>query len=260
MVRRTIDGLRGLVTGGSSGIGEALARELVAGGAKLLVVARRDERLRQLALSLAPSPGTIDVWAGDITDPSVRAAAVERAVSTLGGLDLLVNNAGSGAMGRFDEAAPERLRSIMELNFFAPAELIRVALPALRQGTRPMVVNVSSVLGHRGVPFCAEYCASKFAMQGLSESLRAELAPLGIDLLVASPARTDTEFFSSAVNPHETRWPLVRGLPAVVVSRRIVRAIRSGRHEVIPSTQGMALVWANRWFPGIVDRVLARSR
>ena len=260
MTRRTIDGMRGILTGGSSGIGEALARELVVGGAKLLIVARREDRLRQLADSLAPTNGKVEILAGDITEAAVRRSAVERAVSAFGGLDLLVNNAGSGAMGRFDAATPERLRQIMELNFFAPAELIRIALPSLQQGIHPLVVNISSVLGHRGVPFCSEYCASKFALQGLSESLRAELAPVGIDLLVASPARTDTEFFESAVNPHETRWPLVRGIPATTVSRRIVRAMRRGSHEVIPSSKGKALVWANRLFPGIVDRVLARSR
>jgi short-subunit dehydrogenase len=260
MARRAIEGLRGILTGASSGIGEALARELVAGGGRLLLVARREDRLRQLAESLSAAKGRAEIFVGDVTLPAVRTAAVERAVSLFGGLDLLVNNAGSGAMGRFDEATPERLRQIMEVNFFAPAELIRATLPALRQGANPLVVNVSSVLGHRGVPFCSEYCASKFAMQGLSESLRAELAAVGIDLLVASPARTDTEFFSSAINGHETRWPLVRGIPAATVARRIMRAIRSGRHEVIPSSKGKSLVWANRLFPGIVDRVLARSR
>ena len=92
-----------------------------------------------------------------------------------GGLDLLVNNAGIGAQGRFAEADPARLRQIMEVNFFAPAEMTRAALPLLKQGRRPMIVNIGSILGHRGIPGTSEYCASKFAVQGFSESLRAEL-------------------------------------------------------------------------------------
>ena len=138
--------------------------------------------------------------------------------------------------------------------------MIRAALPLLQTGNRPLVVNVSSILGHRGVPSCAEYCASKFALQGLSESLRAELAEFGIDLLVASPARTRTEFFERAMNAPEARWPLLRGIPAETVARRIIRAMRAGRHEVVPSASGKLLLWANRLFPWAVDRALATKR
>ncbi len=107
------------------------------------------------------------------------------------------------------------------------------------------------------MPSCSEYCASKFALQGLSESLRAELAELGIDLLVASPARTRTEFFERAINAPQVRWPLLRGIPAQTVARRIIRAMRAGRHEVVPSASGKLLWWANRLFPWAVDRALA---
>ncbi len=110
------------------------------------------------------------------------------------------------------------------------------------------------------MPSCSEYCASKFALQGLSESLRAELAEFGIDLLVVSPARTRTEFFEQAINAPEARWPLLRGIPAETVARRIVRAMRAGRHEVVPSASGKLLLWANRLFPWAVDRALAARR
>src|SRR5215510_722681 len=136
-MRRSIDACRGILTGASSGIGDVLARQLVGGGAKLVVVARREERLRALADALVGARGQIEVVAGDITDSAVRKCAVERAIERYGGLDLLVNNAGSGAMGRFDEAPRERLRQIMEVNFFAAAEMTRAALPALRTGRQP---------------------------------------------------------------------------------------------------------------------------
>jgi short-subunit dehydrogenase len=259
VARRTIQGLRGILTGASSGIGRALAVELVREGAQLVLVARRAERLEALAAELAAAPGRIEIVAGDITLAAVQQTAVARAKDAFGGLDLVINNAGIGAVGRFAEARPERLRQVMELNFFAAAELTRLAVPLLKQGQRPIVVNISSVLGHRGIPGYAEYCASKFALQGWSESLRAEFAQMGIDLLVVSPARTQTEFFESAVDAKPTRpWPGLRTMTSQDVARRIVKAVRRGKRELVISAGGKALVWVSRLLPGVVDRVLAR--
>jgi len=260
MARRRIEGCRGILTGASSGIGSALTEQLVGAGARVIIIGRRAERLDALAKSLADAPGQVVALAGDVTDAEVRQAAVDRALHEFGGLDLLVNNAGSGAMGRFDEAQPERLRDIMEVNFFAPAELIRAALPLLGKGNRPIIVNIDSVLAHRGVPGCAEYCASKFALRGLSESLRAEFVKQGVDLLCVSPSRTDTEFFQSVVNPQQTKWPSLRGLPAEKVARKIVSAIRRGRHQIVVSASGKLLVWSSRLFPRVLDFATARMR
>ena len=121
-----------------------------------------------------------------------------------------------------------------------------------------MIVNVSSVLGHRAIPFCAEYCASKFALQGLSESLRAEFAPLGIDVLVICPATTRTEFFDASIDAATLPLPKGRMAEPEVVARRTVTAIRRGLHEIVISPGGKALVWANRLVPRLIDRVLAR--
>jgi len=258
MARRSIEGCRGILTGASSGIGRALAVELVRQGARLVVVARRRERLDELAGLLADASGRVEVLAGDVTLSDVRQAAVDRAVSAFGGLDLLVNNAGGGAMGRFDLASTDRLRQVMELNFFVAAELIRTALPLLKAGRKPMVVNVGSILGHRGIPGCAEYCASKFALQGLSESLRAEFAPLGIELLVVSPARTQTEFFEQAIDAEKPPWSRIRGVSPEVVARRTVKAILRGRHEIVIGPSGKLVVWMNRLVPRVMDGILAR--
>ncbi len=93
-----------------------------------------------------------------------------------GQVDLLVNNAGVGAIGPFADASADRMRSVMEVNFFAPVELTRSLLPSLRRGRASVICNISSVLGHRAVPNKSEYCASKFALHGWSDALRAELA------------------------------------------------------------------------------------
>src|SRR5207237_2412010 len=119
---------------------------------------------------------------------------VEAAQRCFGGLDVLINNAGIGATGHFVEAVPERLRTIFEVNFFALAEITRLFIPVLKQGTKPAIVNISSIVARRGIPGRSEYSASKFAVQGLSEALRAELYKDGIDVLIVNPGLTQTNF------------------------------------------------------------------
>ena len=108
----------------------------------------------------------------------------------LGGLDVLINNAGVASFGHFAECTEVILRQVMEVNFFAPAELIRLAVPVLTRGRQPAVVNVASMCGRRGIPAWAEYSASKFALCGLSEALRAELVRFDVDVLLVLPGVT----------------------------------------------------------------------
>ncbi len=259
MPRREIRGSRAIVTGASSGIGRALALELARQGADLVVTARREDRLRELAAEAAALGARVEAVHGDITDPAARRAVVDAAQSRFGGLDILVNNAGVGAMGRFEEADAQRLRRIMEVNFFALAEMTRLALPALKQGRSSIVVNVSSILGHRGVPHSSEYCASKFAVQGFSESLRAELAAYPIDVLVVSPGTTQTEFFDRVLeNTSEPKWPQHGAVTPEHVARVVVQAMRRGKHEVVPFFWGKVLCLLNRLAPWMMDRVMAR--
>ena len=259
MSKRQIRGCRAIVTGASSGIGRAVSRELARQGAFLVLFARREDRLQQLREEIQQGGGRAEVVAGDVTDPEARKRAVDTARACFGGLDVLVNNAGIGALGLFEDSDPQRLRTVMEVNFFALAEMTRLALPLLMQGRDPILVNVSSILGHRGVPHNSEYCASKFAVQGFSEALRAELTRHRIDLLVVSPGTTETEFFDRVIaRTGEPQWPAHGSVSAQYVARKIVRAIHLGRHEVIPFGLGKVLCLLNRLAPGFVDRVMAR--
>lgn len=254
MTRRDLRGQRALITGASGGIGEALARELAANGVHLALFAPRAERLEALALELAPLAGAVACIAGDVTKPDDRRRALEVCQGQLGGLDLLVNNAGVGALGRFDEAVPERLRTVMEVNFFAAAELTRAALPLLKRGRQPLVVNIGSILGWRSIPNYTEYCASKFALRGFSEALRGELARDGVGLLHVAPGRTQTEFFENVVE-RKAPLPLAgsQGLSASSVAQAIVRAMIRGQTELVTGAGGRWLLRANRWFPRITD-------
>ncbi len=259
MARRTLDGSRAIVTGASSGIGRELVRQLAAAGGRVVAVARRAERLRALAEETASARGEIATVAGDVTEPETRRRAAETAGSRFGGLDILVNNAGIGAQGLFEEADAGRVRRVMEVNFFAPVEMTRLALPLLRQGSAPMIVNVSSILGRRGVPHNSEYCASKFALHGFSESLRAELCRHGIDLLVVSPGTTETEFFDSVIEKTGApAWPEHRPVSAAEVARKTILAMRRGKHEIVPYLWGKVLLGLNRLSPALVDRLMTR--
>jgi short-subunit dehydrogenase len=259
MAHRNLTDRRALITGASSGIGRALAIELARRGVDLVLFARREERLAEVAKEVASLGRRAVTVAGDVTDAAARHRALEVARTELGGLDLLINNAGVAAHGRFAESSPERIRPIMEVNFFAPVELIREAIPLLQNGVQPMIVNIGSILGERASPHKSEYSASKFALHGFSEALRPELARLGIDVLVVAAGPTETEHFDVLLEGSaDLPWGNPRRQPADVAARAIVRAIEKGRREVVTGWRGKLLVWANRWFPGIVDRAMQR--
>ncbi|MGB7329333.1 MAG: SDR family NAD(P)-dependent oxidoreductase [Rubripirellula sp.] len=245
-----------IVTGASSGIGRCLCELLSDRGANVIAVARRADRLA--TLSNRPTAGRIIPLVGDVTDDQSRQTIIDTAVQIRDGeIDLLVNNAGIGGIGPFADASPDRLRQIMEVNFFAPVELTRLALPHLGHGRAAVVCNISSVLGHRAVANKSEYCASKFAIHGFSDSLRAELAPQDIQVTLVSPSTTDSEFFDSLVHTdaNQTSASIGSWTPDRV-ARATLAAIKSRRSEVILSVGGKALVYADRISPPIMNAIL----
>jgi short-subunit dehydrogenase len=224
-----------------------------------VAVARRADRLGQLK-SLHPAR-CVPV-AGDITDPAVHQQVVQAvAAAGDGRLDLLVNNAGVGAIGPFAQASPERLRRVMEVNFFAPVELTRALLPQLLRGRAPVICNICSVLGHRAVANKSEYCASKFALHGWSDALRTELYPAGIQVTLVSPSTTASDFFDSLIDTADgQRSASLGSCSPQRVARAALAAIRARRSEVICSLPGKALVYADRLCPPIVNAVLRQRR
>jgi short-subunit dehydrogenase len=222
-------------------------------------VARSEDLLRELATEAKAAGGIVEAVHADITSPEDRQRMVEAALSHFGGLDVLVNNAGIGATGHFADCGPERLRAIMEVNFFALTETTRVFLPQLRRGNRPAIVNISSIAGKRGIPARSEYSASKFAVQGFSEALRAEMARFGIDVLVVCPGLTQTNFSKNMLE-QKARLQLdhMRGMTAEAVAEATLRAIERGKNEVCLTLQGRLIALVNRFFPRLADRIAAR--
>lgn len=256
---RHIEGARTLITGASQGIGRALALEAARQGANVLATARNAQLLRELADESRSAGHPIEILEADVTSPADRQAMLETAKNRLGGLDLLINNAGIGATGHFAEATEERLRQIFEVNFFGLAELTRLSVPLLKHGRLPAVVNISSIVGKRGLPGRSEYSASKFAVQGLSEALRGELAIHGIDVIVINPGLTQTNFPSNMLE-RKSRLQVdhMRGMTSEQVACATLKAIARGKNEVTFTAKGRLLVLMSRFFPRLVDRIATR--
>ena len=262
MPRRDLTCARVLITGASGGIGAALALALARRRARLVLLARSGDRLAAVAES-AKDAGAVEVHAvaGDVTDSTDRAAALA-AAETLGGLDVLINNAGVGAIGSFRETPAEAFRQVLEVNLAAPIDLIREALPLLTgaapRASRPLIVQIGSILAHYAIPNYTAYCASKFGLRGFSRALRPELASAGVDLLEVDPGPTasdfhrNTAFASTAPSGGQGR------VSADAVADAAVRAMQRGARRIVPSTTGRLALLANRWFPWAVDWAVGR--
>ncbi|MDR0337622.1 MAG: SDR family NAD(P)-dependent oxidoreductase [Planctomycetaceae bacterium] len=261
-MKRLLKNSRILLTGASSGIGAALAFTLAKEGANLVLLARREDRLREIAEQLQNQYGHSQKFvtvSGDITDLAIRQCVVQTALEQLGGLDILINNAGVGATALVESTTEETLRRIFEVNFFALVELTQRALPFLKLGNQPMVVNLSSIVGLRGVPHYGVYGAAKFAVSGISEAMRAEFSRYGIDVLLVCPGTTQTEFFDVLYQSSSAPdMPIHHAVTAEYVAIRIVRAMKKGKHKIIPYFQAIILDYLNRFAPCFTDWIMTK--
>jgi NAD(P)-dependent dehydrogenase (short-subunit alcohol dehydrogenase family) len=185
-----MDGRVWMVTGSSSGFGRAIVDAVLARGERVVATARRAESLADLA-----AHERVHVVALDVTDAGQRDAAVAEAVERFGRIDVLVNNAGRTQVGAVEETTDEELRFLFELHFFAPAALTRAVLPHMRRQGSGVIVQMSSVGGQTTAPGFGAYCATKFALEGLTETLRDEVAGFGIHTLIVEPGAFRTGLF-----------------------------------------------------------------
>ena len=261
-------GRRALVTGGSSGIGRALAFALARAGADVAIVARRAAPLLETvaALRAAAPARTVTHAVADVADPDEAAHAVTACVAALGGLDLLVNNAGIALARRFEDTPPDAYRQILDINYLGAVHVTRAALPHLGAGAS--ILNVSSLAGALAVFGYAAYAPSKFALTAFSEVLRQELRPRGIAVSVLLPPDTDTPQLAeeNRGKPAETR-ALAGNVPVLapeVVADAALAGLARGRAWIVPGWRARSVLFAARHAPGLVrwtvDREIARSR
>lgn len=191
-----------LVTGCSTGFGRELAKYLLENDYRVVVTARNAEKVQDL---VAINPENAVSFNLDVTDKAQVAHVVAKAEEHFGAIDVLVNNAGFGYFGAIEESVETEVRSMFETNFWGLAEMTRAVLPGMRARRSGTIVNISSIGGFVGFPGVGYYNATKFAVNGFSEALQKELAPLGIKVLVVQPSgfRTDWAGRSAADAPHK---------------------------------------------------------
>jgi short-subunit dehydrogenase len=247
-----------LITGASSGIGWALAREFAARGAHLVLAARRLDRLQSLASELQLQGSRALTVTCDVTREEDLQEAVAQAVREFGQLDIVVANAGFGVTGTFEELTHQDYQRQFDTNVFGLMHTVRACLPEIKK-QRGQVVLVGSILSHWSTPTATPYCMSKFAVRALAEGLSVELQAHGVGVTLISPGLIQTEISQvdrfgnhQADRPAKRSWLSMRADKA---AGQMVDAIAARRSEVVITWHGKAVVWLSRYFPSLLQLV-----
>ncbi|NEB73923.1 SDR family NAD(P)-dependent oxidoreductase [Streptomyces sp. SID14478] len=227
-----------LITGANSGFGRAFTTAAVAEGDLVVATARRPEALADL---VAAHPGRVEALALDVTDGAAVRATVAEVVARHGRIDVLVNNAGRGHVGAAEETTEDELRSLFELHFFGPAALVRAVLPHMRERRSGAIVQMSSMGGQMSFAGFSAYSGTKFALEGFSEALAAEVAPLGIKVLVVEPGA----FRTNLMNGTTASTEIPDYAPTVGATRTMIDdAARAGNEPGDPAKAAAAILAA----------------
>lgn len=247
-----------VITGASSGIGEALARRFAADGSKLVLAARRKDRLVNLSQEL--SSVEILIIETDVTVEDDCSRMVEAAVERFGRIDVLINNAGISMRALFEDAGLDVIRRLMDVNFWGTVYCTKYTLPYLLK-TRGSLVGVISVAGHVGLPGRTGYAASKFAVRGFLDTLRIENMKKGLHVLVAAPGFTASEVRKMALTATgEMQGESPRNenkmMSAETCANHIYKAVVERRRQIVLTfLQGKFTVFLAKFWPALVDRL-----
>jgi NAD(P)-dependent dehydrogenase (short-subunit alcohol dehydrogenase family) len=261
--RRDFAGRIVVVTGGGSGLGAAYARRFARAGAKLALLDLDLERAEQLGAELVRGGHECLALRCDVRDENACRAGIAAVLERFGGLDVLVNNAGITHRSAFAETELAVYRRVMDVNFFGSLHCTKAALSALL-ASRGLVIAVSSIAGVAPLYGRTGYAASKHAVQGFFSSLRSELAPRGVDVLIVCPGFTATGIAAAALgadgsptaHPQSTVGALAT---PESVAEAVFRAASAGRSLLVLSAAGKAAFLLSRLWPGLYDRLMARS-
>ncbi len=265
---RDVRGRVVLVTGASRGIGRRVATKLAKLGAILAVTARSENELATLVNELRTAGTEVEAFAGDLTNPNDRERIVASTIARFGKLDVLVNSAGVCSFGEFRTSGEEITRKLMEVNFFATAEMMRLCTPHLTRsadtatnGWVPAIVNVASVCGRWGIPSLSEHCASKHAIVGLSESLRPEFARFGIEVLMTLPGLVQTDDVRKHLLRNEPKIYLdtANAQPTDEVADGVVQTLLKSRKEKPVGFLAWWVCFGKRMFPRFVRFIMMRK-
>ncbi|MER3446333.1 MAG: hypothetical protein C4291_05550 [Candidatus Dadabacteria bacterium] len=244
-----------IITGASSGIGRETAILLAQKGVKVTLAARREKRLEEVAGIINRLESEALVIPTDVSSQTQVERMIEKTLERFGRIDILVNNAGFGQLASIEETSPDDMREIMDVNFMGTFYATKATLPQMRKQRSGHIINISSVAGKRGFPFLGAYCATKFAMNAISEAMRIELTGTGIYVSLVYPVTTTTEFFDVIKSRVGRRFvaPKVFTQSAYQVANAIVKCAENPRPEVLPFPLARVLILMNASIPGVLD-------
>jgi short-subunit dehydrogenase len=249
-----------VVTGGSMGIGEAIAKEFVDAGASVVLTSRDIKRAEEARARIGQVERTLAVTC-DVRKRADLEALLKAALDRFGRVDVWVNNAGYGLLDAVATMDLGECRRLFDTNLFGTIEGMQVATPVLKAQGSGTIINISSVAGHIPVPYMAAYAATKHAMNAIGKAARVELAGTGVQVMTVCPGYIGTNFGDNTVQGKERKrmnTAANAGATAGEVARAVLQGYRKGKREVfVPWTYGL-VVWLYRFFPGLVERQMAK--
>jgi len=249
-----------IITGGSSGIGKALAFEFGGKGSKILITGRNQEELDGTVGALRVQGITAHALRADVTLPEDNKKMAEEAVRLYGRIDILINNAGVSMRAIFEDVDPVVIRKVMEINFFGVVYATKYCLPEIIRN-RGSIIGISSIAGFRGLPARTGYSASKFALNGFLESLRTEMRHTGVHVLTACPGFTASNIRKRSL----TRDGSAQGasprneekmMTAEECATHVYRATVKRKRTLILTMEGKLAVFLNKWLPSLMDSIV----
>jgi len=246
-----------LVSGGSRGVGFALAKALVSNGAKVVITARGEKRLLDSEAKLKEMGGSVKAVVGDVSKWEDSEKMVKAAIDAFGRLDILVNNAGLTMRGKFEELSPEVCKQVGEVNLMGSIYLSRAAIPYIKRA-KGNLVFISSIAGIFGLPGASIYCASKGGLKGLCESLRLELIPEGVHVGIVYLGYTEHDPEKRILQADGTGAPPTR--PAhhtqAYAAGLIMKLLEKRKRDLVMTPVGKLGSYVYRFFPGFVERAI----
>lgn len=251
-----------VVTGASAGIGRAIALRLAADGARLTLIARDGSALEEVSAEVRGRGAEALPVACDVADSAAVFGAADRAVQRFGGIDVWINNAMVTVFGEIGEITPEEVRRVTDVTYLGVVHGTMAALAHMRAADRGLVVQIGSALAYRGIPLQAAYCGAKHAIQGFTESVRAELAHAGSGIAVSElqlPAVNTPQF--DWARTHRPRRPRPAGTvhQPEAIAEIVARTVRRPKREVWIGGQSILIIVGNQLAPGLVDRYLGAT-
>ena len=249
-----------IITGGSSGIGLALAEKFGKAGSKVMITGRNQESLEKAVVSLQAKGITISAFQADVSKEADNKAMAEATIRHYGTIDILINNAGISMRALFTEVDLAVIRQVMDINFYGVLYATRYCLPEIIKN-KGSVVGISSIAGFRGLPGRAGYSASKFALNGFLEVLRTELLYSGVHVLTACPGFTASNIRMRALTKNgelqgESPRAEEKMMTAEACADYIYKAVVQRKRTLILTTQGKLAVWLNKWWPSLADKLV----